>query len=357
MQVPLIYKDRPMFGFDMGNRTVKVVQLAPHGHAKKVLGYGQVSFPASIVVEGIISDPDLLAEHVKPLLAGKAVGKITARRVAASLPMGKIFTRTIKLPVMSENDLQQAVHFEAEQYIPVPINDLYLDYQVTGRSKDAKTTQEHLDINLVATPRAIVDSYIKLFDRLGLEVDSIETSLDAVTRALKVKAAPATPALVLDFGSRSADVAVFKNALIVSSSISLGGDDLTESLVGKLGISAAEATEIKFKFGLTSGDLQTKIKAALKDQLQTVVTEAKKVMKYYQDQGKDRAQLKSLLLCGGTAGMPGLAEYLKKELGIEVTVINPWTQVDLGRLKPINKRDVAAYTTAVGLAGRGMIHD
>ena len=356
MQVPLVYKEKPLFGFDMGNRTVKVVQMSHKGGRPRLIGYGQASFPASIVVEGIISDPEELAKHIKPLLGGKVEGRIDARRVAAALPMGKIFTRTLKLPDMDQDDLEQAVHFEAEQYIPVPIADLYLDFQVTGRSQDPKTKQEQLDIILVATPRAIVDSYIKLFDILGLEVDSIETSLDAVTRALRLSQPVKGPVLVVDFGSRSTDIAIYNQALAASSSIAIGGDDLTESLVKNLGIKPSEATEIKFKFGLTKGDLQTKIKGAVKEQLQSIVSEIKKVQKFQDDPSKKSA-ITTMLLCGGSASLPGLSDYFIKELGIEVRIVNPWSGLQLSGVKAATKRDYATYTTAIGLACRGGAHD
>ncbi|WP_446893565.1 type IV pilus biogenesis protein PilM, partial [Acinetobacter sp. NS4_7] len=85
-------------------------------------------------------------------------GKITSKRVASALPVAKVFTRVIELPPMNPADLGAAVRLEAEQYIPVPLPDLYIDYEIIESKAD------QIQVLMVAAPRAIVDSYLKLFD-------------------------------------------------------------------------------------------------------------------------------------------------------------------------------------------------
>jgi type IV pilus assembly protein PilM len=102
-------------------------------------------------------------------MAKMTVGKVSATRVAVSLPVAKVFTRVLELPSMKPEDLGQAVRLEAEQYIPVPLPDLYIDYEVIEMGPD------HNEVLMVAAPRAIVDSYIKLFDFMNLEVAVIES--------------------------------------------------------------------------------------------------------------------------------------------------------------------------------------
>src|SRR6476469_10782517 len=102
MRVPAIYHDKPIFGFDLGTRTAKLVQLKPMSHGYQVLGYGYANFPPEAVVEGIIVDPEEVANALKPLMKQMSYGKITASRVAASLPVSKVFTRTLELPPMEQ---------------------------------------------------------------------------------------------------------------------------------------------------------------------------------------------------------------------------------------------------------------
>src|SRR5665647_3377429 len=119
MRVPLIYRDRPLFGFDLGSRTAKMIQLKPHGNSMLVLGYGYADFPADALVEGIVVDPQEIAKALRPLLKQMSYGRINATRAAVSLPTAKVFTRMRELPPMGTADLAQAIKFEAEQYIPV----------------------------------------------------------------------------------------------------------------------------------------------------------------------------------------------------------------------------------------------
>ena len=175
MRVPWVYKDAPVFGFDLGTRSAKMLQLRPAGKQMEVVGYGYASFPEDAIVEGIIVDPKEIAKALSPLVKQITYGKLTSKRVSASLPVAKVFTRVLELPPMNPSDLAAAVRLEAEQYIPVPLPDLYIDFETI------ETGAEHNEVLMVAAPRAIADSYIKLFDLMQLEVAMIDSSLSAAT--------------------------------------------------------------------------------------------------------------------------------------------------------------------------------
>ena len=350
LRVPLVYKTKPLFGFDIGSRTVKFVQLSGHADRPQITGYGYAGFQADSIIEGIISEPEAIAAAVKPAMEKPSAGRITAKRVALSLPVAKVFTRILQLPPMTSADLEQAVRFEAEQYVPVPINDLYIDYEVI-QPIDAKAS-EHIDVLMVAAPRAIVDSYIKLLDLLNLEIDSIETGLTAIIRAMISAKRSNQTALVIDFGSSAADLAIFDQVIRVTGTVSVGGDTLTKELVEKLKITADQANEIKYKFGIGPSGLQAKIMEALAPQLHTLITETKRVLKYYQERSENKIPIENITLSGGSANMPGLIDYLYHELNVPIIIGNPWNNLETGSLPPADKHDAPMYTTAIGLALR-----
>lgn len=344
MRVPLIYKERPAFGFDLGSRTVKIMQIRHRGKHTEVIGYGYADFADEALIEGILADPEMVAAATKPLLKQLTYGKITANRVAISLPTGKIFTRMLKLPQMSPGDVEQAVRYEAEQYVPVPLADLYLDHEVI------ETTPDGLSVLMVAAPRAIVDSYLKLFDLLGLEVVFAESSLSAVTRAILWKTPQAEATVVADIGSHSIDITVYDRAIRLTDTIPLGGESLTEQLVKDLGLTYEQASEIKYRFGIGPSGLQPKVVPALQPILENMVREVKRIIKYYSDQAGEDRPLKTIIISGGTAAMPGLKEFLNAELGLEVKVGNAWQSLSTSRIQGITERDAPMYTTAIGLA-------
>lgn len=342
--MPLFYKDEPVFGFDLGTRTAKMIQLKKTKKGLAVVGYASANFPGEAIVEGIIVDPEEIVDAMKPVLKKVSAGKITSRRVAASLPVSKVFTRVLELPPMNASDLTQAVTLEAEQYIPVPTADLYIDYEIIEANSDKS------QVLMVAAPRAIVDSYIKLFDLMGLEVALIESSLSAATRAVVAAMPLDKPTLVADIGSTSIDLTIYDKVIRLTNTIPLGGDTLTQQLVKDLHIKPAEANEIKFKFGVGPSGLQPKVVASLGAPLKHMCDEMKKVIKYYEERSENKRPLETIIVGGGSASMPGFLEYMAAEISVPVIVASPWDGLLTNDVPAAKGQNAPMYTTAIGLA-------
>ena len=344
MRVPLIYRNQPVFGFDLGTRTAKMIQLKPNGKGMDVLGYGYAMFPEGAAVEGIIVDPQEIVQAIKPMMKKMTYGDITAKKVVASLPVAKVFTRVLELPQMNPADLGQAVKLEAEQYIPVPLPDLYIDYEII------ETGPERNEVLMVAAPRAIVDSYIKLFELLDLEVAAIESSMAAATRAIVAATQLNRPTLVADIGSTSIDLTVHDKVLRLTDTIAMGGDTLTEQLVKDLGIGREQANEIKYKFGVGPSGLQPKVMASLGAPLNKMCAEMRRVIKFYQDRGAQKRKIEAIIVGGGSASMSGFLEYMAAQINLPVIVADPWQGLNMKHLSAVSKFDAPMYTTAIGLA-------
>ena len=351
VRIPLIYKETPQFGFDIGTHTVKIVQLKKSGSKTSVQGYGYAYFPREAVVEGIVVDPDELAAAIKPMLQKLSYGRLSSRRAVVGLPASKLFTRTLQLPRMNDADLGQAVHYEVEQYVPVPINDLYVDYEIINNTPGP---EGHIDVLMMAAPRAIIDSYIKLFDKLGLEIGAIEGSMTAVVRALLHSGDAGGSTLVMDIGSITSDLTIYDKFIPLTGTVPIGGETYTDTLVKALDIKSDQANEIKIKFGIAQSGFHDNVEAALQPQLDAVSKEAKRVVKFYQDRGEGR-QVKAMVISGGTASMPGLAEYFTREVGLPLTVADPWRNIDLKDNQQSDNHEAPMYATAIGLALRGLL--
>ncbi len=345
MRVPLVYKSAPVFGFDLGTRTAKMLQLRANGKVFEVLGYGVANFPADAIVEGIVVDPEQIAAALAPMIKQITFGKITARRIAAGLPLGKIFTRVLELPPMNPTDLGQAVRLEAEQYIPVPLPDLYIDYETI------EAGPERNQVLMVAAPRAIVDSYIKLFDLMNLEVGLLDSSMAAATRAIMAAKPVSKTTLVADIGSRSIDLMVYDRVIRLADTVAMGGDTLTDQLVKDLGIEADQANEIKHKFGIGPSGLQPKVVASLGEPLKKMCDEMRRVIKYYQERGGEKRRIQAIVVGGGSASMPGFLEYMQAQINLPVTIADPWTGLKLLKhVQAVSRFDAPMYATAIGLA-------
>ncbi len=354
MKTPLFYKQKPIFGIDIGHGAVKIVQLEETAKGRTVIGgYGYAPYdPSAIDRQGIIIDIETIAKSAHQLIEKHLVGSIYSDRVTATIPSAHTFTRILRLPNMLNSELESAVRSEAEQYIPVALEELYLDYEITSTSAKKEGT---LEVLMVASPAAIVDSYLEVFSALGLEVAAIEPSLSAVTRSVNQSKLVKDVALVIDFGSRSSDMSIFEgNTIHVTGTTKQGGDDLTEQLVKKLGITKRQAFHGKARYGITQTTKQGReIYTHARPILDGLVTEIKKLQRYYKRRN-EKNNIEKLILLGGGANLPGLDEFLSKQTGMEVVLFDPWHEIDAGSLQGPNALENTIYTTAVGSALLGV---
>ena len=177
MNSSYFYKDKPILGLDIGFSSVKIMQIERHDKQQLVVGYGVGNFDNKAIKDGVVVDPESLAKSMGELFKNNIIGEITTRRVAVTIPATRTFTRTMNLPSnIREDELPEAVSLEAEQYIPVPIDELYIDYNVINR------TDKGIELLAVAVPKKIVDSYTLLVRMLGLEPVAFDSSISAGAR-------------------------------------------------------------------------------------------------------------------------------------------------------------------------------
>lgn len=350
MHTPLFYKKKSVFGLDIGDSTVKVIELGKTGRQVGVTAYGYTHFDAGAISKGEITQPKLIQQALRPLLEKQLIGELTTDRLAASIPISQTFTRLLSLPKMNDRDLQQAVRLEAEQYIPIPLEDLYLEYDIIHRFFDEEKDEDMFEITVVATPKRIIDSYLNFFDLMNLQVDRVEPSLFAITRSIKFSRPTEHPKVVIDFGAKSSDLAVYDDNVRVISTIATGGDHITQELMKTLGLNEQQATTLKTRYGIGKSRYQQKVVKALQPILTELTEEVQKMMRYYSDRDQTNEDIDGIMLVGGGANMPGLANFLKQLTGMETIMTNPWNNLHVGRIQPPHRLELTLYNTAIGLA-------
>lgn len=333
-------------GLDIGSKTIKLVELAQEGNTFRLKASGIVGYKGrSLEQSKDDKEMAVLAEAVKKL---HKEAKVSSRDVAIALPEPQVYTRTIKFPLLTDAEIASAVKWEAEQYIPIPVNDAIVQHQILERREDVSPAQ--VEVLLVAAPKALVDKYLKLVEMAGLNLAAVETGLMALVRSL----APLDQAILLvDFGARSTDIAIAKKGLLYfSRSIPTAGEAFTRAVSQTLGIEEQQAEEYKRTYGLSSLQLEGKVRKALDPIFRLVADEMRKAMHFYQSEEKGELP-KSVILSGGTAGMPEAASSLTKLLGLEVVVGNPFTKVEVAPEAVKSLSGYAPlYSIAVGLAMR-----
>jgi len=341
----LFYQDKPLFGLDIGHGKVRVAQLHPGKHRPQLVGYGEITFdPGAIQGDGTIGKPEVIAKAALELFRHHLVGDVTTNRVALSVPVAHTFTRSIEVPNLKQKELNEAVQNEVTQYIPAAIDDLYVDYTRTKSSGDTTT------VFIVAMPKRVIDSYLTLSRLLGLETIAIQTSSGAGAQLFAHDGQSDVPTLLIDFGSESADITIYDQGAAVSGTVASGSDLFTTAIAKALNVSEKEATLIKAKYGLGVSKKQDQIEKALEPTLSLLIREIKRTVRYYEEHNHDKQKITQVIIAGGGANMPGLADYLTSNLRLAVRAFDPTSYIDFSRLQPFNTTERMSFVTAVGLA-------
>jgi type IV pilus assembly protein PilM len=248
------------------------------------------------------------------------------------------------LPQLDGDELRQAVELEAEQYIPVPLKELYLDYSITGLHDD------QMELFAVAVPRKVVDSYLNLAIVMGMEPILIETTMAAAGRLFSMDPNSDVATVIIDFGSLTADIGIFDKTILVAGTVPAGGMVFTNLIRDKLKVTDAEAGFIKTKYGLGVSKKQKDISAALETTLQKIVTEIRRMSRYYEERYGTKRTIGQVVILGGGANMPGLGDYLTSSLRMPVRSQNPWNVLEYKGLQPPSNPDKLMYATVAGLS-------
>ena len=338
----LLFTDKPIVGLDISQTGIKVMAINP----KKwlVSGYGSIDLDPEKVRASLEGEDDYLSQNLRTLLKKNIVGDLPGSHTVLGIPTGRTFSRTFTIPTSAEKTLRDAIEIEVEQYIPIPMNLLYIDYQIIERTKD------ELTILLSAVPQSLVDACLRAADSAGLDVCLIEPGISAVARLLEATEEGHLPTVIIDIGPASTDIAVLDGSIRVTGGVGIGGNTFTLAIAKKLNVTLENAHQLKVLNGLSAGSRQVKISSALKPNLDRIVSETRKVIRYYNERISDQRKLEQVLVVGGGSNVPGIGEYFTNELVMEARVASPWQKLDFGKLAQPAKQFRSRYITVAGLA-------
>ena len=309
-----------------------------------VHGYGSIELDPVKVTDDLEQSTDYLKSRLYELLDKKIIGKLDSNRAILGIPTARTFSRTFSLPVKEKTNLRDAVNLEVEQYIPMPLESLYVDYQIIKQTKD------ELTILMCAAPQKMIDPLLTITKECGIETAMIEPNMNAVARLLKHTEEGSLPTVIVDIGPATADIAILDSAIRVTGGLNIGGNTLTLDIAKKMDIPLETAHQLKVLNGLNAGPRQAKITASLRPSLVRIAGEIKKVIRYYTDRFPNEPKLEQILIVGSGSNVPGLGEFFTNELVMPARVAIPWQTVNFGDLTPPSKQLRPRFMTAAGLA-------
>jgi len=339
---------KSLLGLDIGSHSIKLIEIGQSGSTRQLLAAGNIPTPPKVLQSALEVDHQAVAQVIRQLI--KETGA-RANSVAIALPESQVFTRVIEVPALSARELSSAISWEAEQYIPLPLDQVNLDYSILREAKE--TGNGKMDVLLVACPKTLLEKYLTIIEMAELIPVAAETEIIATARALARSVDSVKNAVLLvSLGAQTTDLAILRNGVLAfTRSIAAGGEALSRALISGLDFNVNQAEEFKRTYGLEQDKLEGKIVAAVKPIMDTIVGEIKRALAFYAEKHKDE-RIETILLSGGTAKLPGMVVYIAQNVGLEAQLANPWVGVTRDPRFRILDGEGPTFTVSVGLALR-----
>ena len=338
-----------LVGVDISSTTVKLLELSVKNGRYWVESYAVMPLPENSVVEKSILNPEAVADALERVVN---LANPHTTHVAIAVPTSMVIHKIIEMDAdMSDEEREVQIRMDAEQYIPFPLDEVSLDFEVLP---DRLANPNRVNVLLVATRTENVDTRVEVLELAGLVAKVADVESYAMERAFSVftDTLPmgANTVGILDIGHTMTTLSVMqKGKIIYTREQVFGGRQLTQDVQSRYGLSFEEAGRAKKERTLPD-DYDTEV---LEPFLDAVVQQAARSLQFFFSSSQFN-EIDHILLAGGNANIPGLAKLLQQKLGYRVTIANPFLQMGFSPQIDIKKieNDASSLMVACGLALR-----
>ncbi len=347
---PPAFLEMPSIGVDISDTSLKYIQCTPtrkSGSAFSVTSWGDIDIDEGALHRGMLKNPAKLIDALREVKKRSGIDMI---RVSLPEERAYLFETQIKRDTPAK-DIRGLLEFRLEENVPLSPRDAHFDYEIIS---SAESMAEYR-VLVTVYARETIDSYYEACRSAGLVALAFEVEAQAIARA----AIPTTDKgtyMIVDFGKTRTGVGiVHQGILMYTSTIDIGGGDISKALREHLGdVPEASLTDIKNTQGLVPNTHTPELTHAMIDIVDAIVIELKTRVDYWNSKHsreKDRF-IESVILCGGSVNMKGLERYMSDKLGIDSYRANVWENVLSlhSDVPPISQRYAFGYATAIGLA-------
>lgn len=338
-----------MIGIDISDQTIKVVQLS-----RSHLGCRSLHvLPANVVVNGVVENPAAMERELAVALT--SCGELYRKNdsIVASIPEAQSFLRVVEIPIMTEDEIGEAVRWEIAQHIPFGLDNVYSDWQPCA-SSGHDIPQGRQEVQVGAAQKKVVDSLYAVMKKLKFDVAAFELESQAIVRSLISRDWTLKQGvLIVDIGSSATNVIVYDHsATRFSASLSRGVASITASLAKE------DAALVLEKLHALPPDLLERIREAIAPGLEQLVIDIRGVVDFY-NQTDTKHTVREIILTGGGSNLPSFDEaFLKHFDDVHIQRGNPWVNILSGTNAahpPMDIQESVRYTTALGLALRDVL--
>ncbi len=353
----LFGKRTNLFGLDIGSNALKLAEIRKTGKGYQLLNAGVMHLPHEAIVEGAIMNAPAVIDAIRNLLD---VHKPESRNVATSVCGHSVIIKKVSLPLMSKEELEQSIQWEAEQYIPFNIHDVNLDYQILSpvAEKGEEVGSGQMDVLLVAAKKDLVEDYASLLREADLRPVIMDVASFAVENMYEVNADVDEDEVmaIFNIGASITNINIFKNgASLFTRDIHFGGNQFNEEIQKALNLSFQEAEYLKLG-GSGREEDQREVQEILERITEVLFNETQRSLEFFSaTSGSEK--IHRVVLCGGCSALPGLAGKMEDRLGTPVDLADPFRRVipDPGKFKPEYLKEIQPFmAVSVGLALRSV---
>jgi type IV pilus assembly protein PilM len=330
--------------FDISDESIKYGELSISSSGFKLIKFGKEKISEGVLVSGKIENSKKLIDILKNI---KKREKINFARI--SLPEEQMYVFTISLPQMNGQDLREMIYLQIEEYIPLKATEIIFDYDTLF--EDDKSTI----VEVSAIPKDVMEVYLRVFKEAGLTPVSFEIEAQAIARAVIPRGEKST-VMIVDFGYNRTGVSISHNGnILFTTTLDIGGFNLTEMLAKNFSLSFEKAEEMKRSYGLSTTAKVNDIFSIILNGISVLHDELDKQYIYWkthnENSGFSHEKIEKIILCGGNANLAGLAEYLEASMKIKVEHANAWINIfDMNISVPeMSFEESLSYVTVLGL--------
>ena len=343
-------KATPVLGIDISSTTVKLLELSYSGDRYRVESYAVSSLPQDAVIEKNINDVDGVANAIRSVVAQSRTKLKTA---AAAVAGSSVITKMIDMPEgLGEDDMETQLTLEADQYIPYPLEEVAIDFEIQGQSPDSN---DQVEVLLAACRRETIDSRVGSIEGAELTPKIMDVEAYAMERAFsmirdQLCLEEDSTVAVVDIGATMTTLSVLNNSQTIYTREQLfGGKQLTDEIMRRYGLPLEEAGLAKKQGGLPD-DYEPEVLEPFKD---AVVQQVARSLQFFFSSSQYN-DVDYIILAGGVSSMEGLPELVQEKLGTPAAVANPFAEMSISsRVNAVAlSSDAPAMMIACGLALR-----
>lgn len=345
-------KGKQLIGLDIGTSAVKMVVLNEQikGYSLYALGYEPL--PPEVIVDGAIMDSAIVIEAIQKIVKSQ---KIRKKNVALSVSGHAVIVKKITLPKMSQEELDESIHWEAEQYIPFDIDDVNIDFHIM---EDQHVGGNEMEVILVAVKKDKVNDYTNLVRQAGLTPLVVDVDGFAIGNQYEINYGLESDRVIalIDIGAGVMNINIMQGRQhMLYRDISIGGNQFTDAIQKELNVSYQQAEEIKRGVNVegVSRDVADDVMNSVAEDLSH---EIQRSFDYFKATSSTTG-IDQVVLTGGCSKIRNgeIAGFLSERLGVEVVIGNPLRSITYNQKKfdPVMIEEVGPMcAVAVGLALR-----